>query len=169
MDLSLNPPRFTPREFRELAALYESNSDYCRASGEFEPGRITAAQMETALREEAALDGSDILLARDADGRLIALVELLTLNPADGYPWIGLLMVHGSLRRRGTGRVLVDLFERRLRDGGARSVRLAVLHTTPDAMAFRTALGWRTVREAADNQHGRSCVVMHKDLDGPVA
>jgi hypothetical protein len=161
MDLLLDGRPFTPQEFRELATLYESNPDYCRASVEFERGRITVALMETALREEAVLDGSDILLARDASGRLIELLTLNLLTATHGSDCSGSTAPYVAAARGASSRTSSSGG-----CGGARPVRLAVPHATPAALASRTALGWRIVREAAGNEHGRPCVVMHKDFGG---
>jgi len=162
--LSLSPLGFSSREIAEVVDLYRSNPEYCRSAGEYDPEDIRADRVEADLREEAGTEGGQVLLARDEKGRLVGLVCLLDRHPADGLPWIGLLMVHGDFRRKGVGRLLVELVERRFGGEGRDGVRLAVLENNPAALAFWSSLGWREIDRRADRRHGRPCIVMHRQL-----
>ncbi|MFB8088629.1 GNAT family N-acetyltransferase [Streptomyces sp. NPDC055992] len=162
--LTLHPLRFTQEEIDEVVALYASNPAYWRAAGEYDPDDIRASRVEADLREEAAAEGGEVLLARDGEGCLAGLVCLLDRHPKDGLPWIGLLMVDGGSRRTGVGRRLAGLVEDRFRAGGRSGLRLAVLENNPDALAFWGALGWQEIDRRADTAHGRPCIVMHKQL-----
>ncbi|MET8509174.1 GNAT family N-acetyltransferase [Streptomyces sp. NPDC004787] len=155
---------FTSQELAEVADLYTSNPEYCRAAGEYDPENFLADRLEADLREEAGTDGCDVLLARDAQGDCVGLLCLLDRHPADGYPWIGLLMVHGRQHRLGIGRQLTETVEERFRKQGHNGIRLAVLENTPKSLAFWTSMGWQEVGRRSDNQHGRPCIVMHKQL-----
>ena len=48
--------------------------------------------------------------------------------------------------------------------GHRNGIRLAVLENTPSSLAFWSSLGWQEIDRRADNQHGRPCIVMHKQL-----
>jgi len=162
--LSLSPLRLTPDDIAEVVGIYTSNPEYGRASGEYEPGRIQAQLVEADLREDTGTGGFDVLLARDIAGQVAGLVSVLREHPRDGYPWIGLLIVHGDQHRKGHGRLLANLVEERLRAAGRNGVRLAVLENNPAALAFWSSLGWQELDRRADAQHGRPCIVMHKQL-----
>ncbi|MCX4430382.1 GNAT family N-acetyltransferase [Streptomyces mirabilis] len=162
--LSLSPLRFSPDEMREVVDLYESNPEYCRAAGEYDPEYIESDRVQADLQEEAGSEGCEVLIARDGQGRLVGLLCLLDQHPADGHPWIGLLLVHGSLHRQGVGRRLTCLVEDRFRNDGRDGIRLAVLENTPTSLAFWSSLGWHECDRRADNQRGRPCIVMHKQL-----
>ncbi|MGW1882886.1 GNAT family N-acetyltransferase [Streptomyces sp. NPDC001970] len=162
--LSLSPLRFSPEEIAEVVDLYASNPEYCRAAGEYDPENVRADRVEADLREEAGTEGCDVLLARDAQGQLVGLLCLLDRHPTDGYPWIGLLLVHGSLHRKGIGRLLVNLVEKQLRSKRRNGIRLAVLENNPSALTFWSSLSWQEIDRRADNRHGRPCIVMHKPL-----
>ncbi|MGI5251711.1 GNAT family N-acetyltransferase [Actinacidiphila glaucinigra] len=73
----------------------------------------------------------------DADGSLVGLAVTLAEHPdpADPFPWIGLLMVHGNRHRSGLGREIAGLVEERLRARGRDGVRLAVLDSNPGGRA----------------------------------
>lgn len=161
---TLTPMGFTPDEIAEVVGIYASNPEYCRGSGEYDPERIAPEQVEADLREEADTDGGHVLLARDAGSRAVGLVCLLDRHPKDGYPWIGLLIVHGGRRRRGVGRLLVAAVEERFRRQGRDGLRIAVLENNPSASAFWSSLGWREIDRRRDIQLGRPCIVMHKPL-----
>lgn len=161
---TLHPLTFTPEEIREVVALYAGNPAYWRAAGEHDPRDIRAAKVEADLREETATKGGEVLLARDAEGRLAGIVCLLDRHPKDGLPWIGLLMVDGRSRRTGVGRRLAGLVEERFRGEGRSGIRLAVLENNPGALAFWASLGWYEIDRRKDLAHDRPCVVMHKPL-----
>jgi ribosomal protein S18 acetylase RimI-like enzyme len=164
-DLSLSPLRFSPQEIGEVVDLYASNPDYWRAAGEYDPENIQADLVEADLREESSTEGCEVLLARDAQGQLVGVLCLLDRHPTDGHPWIGLLMVHGNVRRKGIGRLLADLVEERFRSEDRDGIRLAVLENNPAALAFWSSLGWKEIDRRADRQHGRPSIVMHKQLN----
>ncbi|MFE9880303.1 GNAT family N-acetyltransferase [Streptomyces sp. NPDC005784] len=162
--LSLSPLRFSPEEMTGVVGLYASNPEYCRAAGEYDPERIPADRVEADLREEAETEGCEVLLARDVQDRIVGLLCLLDRHPTDGRPWIGLLLVHGSLHRTGVGRLLAGLVEERFRREGRDGIRLAVLENTPASLAFWSSLGWQEIDRRTDRRHDRPCIVMHKDL-----
>jgi L-amino acid N-acyltransferase YncA len=162
--LSLSPLRLAPDDIAEVVGIYTSNPEYGRTSGEYDPARIQAQQVEAGLREDTGAGGFDVLLARDAEGQVVGLVSILRQHPRDGYPWIGLLMVHGDQHRKGHGRLLANLAVERLRSQGRNGVRLAVLENNPAALAFWSSLGWQETDRRPDAQYGRPCIVMHKPL-----
>jgi GNAT superfamily N-acetyltransferase len=162
--LSLSPLRFTADETAEVVGLYASNPEYCLAAGEYDPERLPADRVEADLREESGTEGCEVLVARDGQDRIVGLLCLLDRHPTDGHPWIGLLLVHGSLHRRGVGRQLAEMVEERFRHEGREGLRLAVLENTPASLAFWTSLGWQEIDRRTDRRLGRPCVVLHKRL-----
>lgn len=162
--LSLSPLRLTPDDIAGVVGIYMSNPEYGRASGEYEPGRIQAQQVEAELREDMGAGGFDVLLARDIEGQVVGLASVLRQHPRDGYPWIGLLIVRGDQHRKGHGRLLAKLVEERLRAEGRNGARLAVLENNPAALAFWSSLGWQELDRRPDAQYGRPCIIMHRHL-----
>ncbi|MEV6012921.1 GNAT family N-acetyltransferase [Streptomyces sp. NPDC051976] len=161
--LSLSPLRLTADDIADVVGIYASNPEYGRVSGEYDSAHIDARQVEAEVRDDMT-GGSVYLLAKDGDGTVVGLVSVLGQHPKDGYPWIGLLMVHGDRHRTGQGRRLALAVEERLRTEDREGVRLAVLENNPTALAFWASLGWQEIDRRKDVQHGRPCVVMHKRL-----
>ncbi|MFF7378616.1 GNAT family N-acetyltransferase [Streptomyces massasporeus] len=152
----------------ELTALYASNHAFHTLSGDFpDPHGIHPEQVAAALSEERERSGTEILLAR-SPGRLTGIAVTLAHHPdpADPAPWIGLLMVDARLHGRGHGRRLAALVEDRFRAAGRTAARLAVLANNPKALAFWTALGYEVVDHRQDQQMGRPCAVLRKELTG---
>ncbi|MFF2197779.1 GNAT family N-acetyltransferase [Streptomyces sp. NPDC058157] len=150
----------------EIAALYATNRAFFELSGDFpDPTRITVEQVATALADELAPDGAEVLLARSA-GRLVGLAATLAHHPdpADPDPWIGLLLIDATAHREGHGRTLTRLVEDRFRTAGRTALRLAVLEDNTPALAFWQAQGYTALRHAHDREHGRPCLVMRKPL-----
>ncbi|WP_151774309.1 bifunctional GNAT family N-acetyltransferase/NUDIX hydrolase [Streptomyces abyssomicinicus] len=170
--LTLTPDRDIPGPvLTELTALYASNREFHALSGgdEFpDPDDIRPEQVAAALAEELADPDIEVLLARSS-GRLVGLAVTLAHHPdpADPDPWIGLLMVDASVHRQGFGRRLVAAVEARLFAGGRTAVRLAVLDSTPDSLAFWTALGYQVIGHRVDRQYHRPCSVLRKPLQDP--
>lgn len=173
----------------ELTALHASNRAFYTLSGDFpDPDDIRPEQVNAALALELANPDVEILLARDAapdraghrddtpppdgtrplDGTLPLVGIVITLahhpDPADPDPWIGLLLVDAAAQRRGHGRRLAALVEKRLRQAGRTAVRLAALDNNPGALTFWTSLGYEIIAHRADRQRGRPCTVLRKHL-----
>ena len=153
----------------ELTALYASQRAFHALSGDFpDPDDIRPEQVASALADELAVPGAEVLLARSA-GRLVGVVITLAHHPdpEDPDPWIGLLMVDASAQRQGHGTRLATLVEERLRAEGRTGVRLAVLDGNAPALAFWTSLGYEPIGHGEDREHGRPCTVLRKSLPGP--
>ncbi|MDQ1046603.1 bifunctional GNAT family N-acetyltransferase/NUDIX hydrolase [Streptomyces sp. V4I2] len=153
----------------ELTALYAANRAFHALSGDFpDPDDIRPEQVAAALAEEAANPGTEVLLAH-SEGRLVGIAITLDQHPdpGDPDPWIGLLMVAADVQRRGHGRRLAALIEDRFRSAGRTAVRLAVLDTNPQGLAFWTALGYEVIDHRADRERGRPCAVLRNQLRVP--
>ncbi|MDX2565513.1 GNAT family N-acetyltransferase [Streptomyces sp. TX20-6-3] len=155
---------FSAQEISAVVDLYASNPEYCRAAGEYDPDGVRPEQVESDLREEVRTDGCEVLIARDEQRTVVGLLSLLHQHPKDGHPWIGMLIVHGGMQRRGLGRQLAGSVEDRFRAAGEDDLRLCVLDSMASSLAFWTALGWQEVRRGVTNEHGRPVTVLHKTL-----
>jgi hypothetical protein len=91
--------------------------------------------------------GRSQLVGRLEDGTAAVRLDLLDRNPRDGFPWIGLLMVHRDHGGRGLGREGAAIAVERL---GGPPVRVGVLDGNAPALAFWRALDAREIEHRDD-------------------
>ncbi|WP_329327003.1 GNAT family N-acetyltransferase [Streptomyces mirabilis] len=143
--LSLSPLRFSAQEITAVVELYASNPEYCRAADEYDPDDVRPDQVESDLREESGTDGCEVLLARDEQNTVIGLISLLHQHPKDGHPWIGMLIAHGAMQRRGLGRQLAASIEDRFRAASQDDLSLVFnLGRSPDPLILVRSRDSRT-------------------------
>jgi RimJ/RimL family protein N-acetyltransferase len=87
------------------------------------------------------------LVGRLPDGAAAARLDLLDRNPRDGFPWIGLLMVHRDHGGQGLGRAAAAAAVELL---GGPPVRLGVLDGNAAALAFLSRVGALEVEHRDD-------------------
>jgi RimJ/RimL family protein N-acetyltransferase len=116
-------------------SLTEVHSDYA------------LADLERDLDDVERTPGCHLLAAfGPSDGQAVGVVEVLEQNPADGLPWIGLLMVHGRLQRQGIGGALArGVAATGCAALGWTRVRLCVLDENRPALSFWRGLGFQKV------------------------
>ena len=164
--ITLTTARLDDDEIGQLEAICRSQVEYWRISGDQDPDTMTQESIAAMLREDAAADGCETVVARDSDGRVVGFAQLLLRHPVDGCPWIGLLLVDGRRgRRQGYGRAIVAAIEERLT--GVSAIRLGVLVANEAAKPFWHALGYRRIDLRLDRAKGRPTIVMEKTLRGP--
>jgi len=85
---------------------------------------------------------------RKDSNEAVGVADFLEQNQGDGFPWLGLLIIHGSQQGQGLGReafqCLVAHFQT---DRGWVVLRLSVLRENRPALAFWRHLGFRTVED----------------------
>jgi RimJ/RimL family protein N-acetyltransferase len=128
-----------------LVAVFRSNPAYLRTMGAGF-GRFDSADAERYLGTETGrANGACLVLVERATRAVIGSAALTVPNPADGIPWIGLLIIRSDCQGRGLGREAATAIERRLARYGWPEVRLAVLASNPRARRFWERLGYRQV------------------------
>jgi ribosomal protein S18 acetylase RimI-like enzyme len=102
-----------------------------------------------------------------ANGKPVAVMDLLRGYPNEGCVWIGLLLVHTGYKRRGVGSVLTDAVCGVVKAKGCTSAQLGVVAGNDAALAFWTRCGFAELRKAKANIAGteKDVVVMEKRLD----
>lgn len=104
------------------------------------------ADAERYLAVEAGrANGHCLALVERATGSVMGSASLVVPNPADGVPWIGLLIIRADRQNRGLGREAAVALERTLARDGWPEVRLAVLAANPRARRFWERLGYRQI------------------------
>jgi RimJ/RimL family protein N-acetyltransferase len=77
-----------------------------------------------------------------ADDTYVGLVEYMECNERDGYPWLGLLMIHRDYQGYGYGTNAYFTLEEELKEKGITKIRLAVIEQHEKAKAFWESLGF---------------------------
>jgi GNAT superfamily N-acetyltransferase len=95
------------------------------------------------------------------DDTYIGLIDFLELNPRDGFPWLGLLMIHGDYQGYGFGTNAFLLFEEELIQKNVHALRLGVLLNNHQAKSFWLTNGFKYV-ENKTNTDGIEVEVYEK-------
>ena len=76
------------------------------------------------------------------ENNYIGVIDYLDENPKDGFPWLGLLMIHGDQQGKGYAKLAFAKYESELLQTGKSSVRLGVLKGNAKAKQFWESLGF---------------------------
>ncbi|MNN37331.1 Acetyltransferase (GNAT) family protein [compost metagenome] len=93
----------------------------------------------------------------------IGISEILMLNPKDGYPWIGLLMIKKDFHHKGYGTRIVREIISLLKARNMSAVRLGVLIDNEQGHRFWTKQGFQAVVKKISNEH-KEVLVYEKEI-----
>lgn len=118
--------------------------------------------------ESAMLDPARYLLVivDKATDAAVGLVDFVEESPADGRPWIGLVVIHRSVQRQGLGSEAVKAVLGALGSAGHPAAHMAVMQANASGVAFAESTGFvaygaATVPTSQGTQH---VVLMEKVL-----
>lgn len=98
----------------------------------------------------------------------VGLIDFVTESPTDGYPWIGLVLVHHGRQCDGIGTEAVAAVAGHLREEGHPLVRMAVIEGNEVGLAFARSVGFETVADAPTVGPGARVLVMELNLSVPL-
>jgi RimJ/RimL family protein N-acetyltransferase len=130
--------KITTETLSNVLEIINSNPDYNRLENGHQ------CRTEDEIKEEFLNIESDSFLIKN-NGVYIAVIDFLHKNPKDGFPWIGLLMIHGKFRSKGYGTRIYHSFEEKLKALKYDAVRLGVLHDNLSAKEFWARQGFEYV------------------------
>ncbi|MFC0524454.1 GNAT family N-acetyltransferase [Pontibacillus salicampi] len=104
-----------------------------------EVGRDVRSMEE--IREEFLQDKTETYFIKLED-TYIGVLDYLSQNPKDGYPWLGLLLIHRDYQGFSYGLQAYHTFEEELTRRGIRVLRLGVLHDNKRAFGFWKKTGF---------------------------
>ncbi len=107
-----------------------------------------------------------LVVCARSSGAIVGIIDFVTESPADGYPWIGLVLIHGAHQRCGFGSEAVAAVTANLAGEGHVAVRMAVLEESVAGLAFARATGFTELTDVA-TPSGRRALVMERRLIGP--
>jgi len=148
--LDLAPPRLRarpagPAEARELQACLEGAPGYFLET----EGALPAPDAARRLLEDAEADAQRqvFLLAPQAGGPAVGLLDLLLDYPEPGTAQVALLLFRERCQGLGYGRETTAALEETLAARGVRALRLSVVAENAGAHAFWSRLGFAAVGE----------------------
>ncbi|KGP71409.1 GNAT family N-acetyltransferase [Pontibacillus yanchengensis] len=125
--------------------IQNSNPNYNR----MENGDPTRSIEE--LKAEFLNDQTESLFIKLED-TYIGVVDYLNHNPKDGYPWIGLFMIHNDYQGYSFGYQAYIALENRLIKRGVEAIRLGVLVDNKKAHSFWESVGFTYIKESVTNE-----------------
>ena len=144
-----------PGDVAALAAIFASNPGFLRSSWAVN-GPFGAAEASRYLAAEVGRrSGVCLSVVERASRQVVGTAALLVPNPADGVPWIGLLILRADRQGLGLGSEAATALARALAREGWPAVRLAVALGDLRARRFWERLGYRELAGAPRPYDGR--------------
>lgn len=147
---------------RAVHALYERAADFVVLETGSEPSDTTVAQFFA-----DCLPGADVATSRKLgmfmpSGDIVAIADLAFGYPETDDAYIGLLLIDGSCRGLGLGRVFLEHLTGLARAGNASRLLIALLDENPRGRAFWEREGFRLLASFPDFKLGRKTHVVHR-------
>ena len=146
-------------DVEDICAVFASNPDFValRDNVAAPPGGYDPASVKQYC-DGALLDPlRHLLVATDKEsGTTVGLVDFVDRSPADGVPWIGLVIIHQSHQRAGAGSSVVQAIASHLASRGHSVVRMAVMEGNESALRFVRHVGCEEYASASVPTRGGS-------------
>lgn len=127
----------TPDLIEVIEEITNSNQNY----NLMENGRLTRTKEELMKEYFDSSHQTETSFIK-LDDTYIGLIDFLELNPRDGFPWLGLLMIHNDYHGYGFGTNAFILFEVQLIKRNIHGLRLGVLIDNQQAKSFWKSQGF---------------------------
>jgi len=174
--VALNPPTVTirllegaPAEMRELQRVLEEAPVYAHRITGVPPGRADAQSTYTALPDGKSY-ADKFVFAINRESEMVGCADLIRGYPDAATALLGLLLVSEMHRREGIGSRAYALLEQYIRDWRTcHRVRIGVVRSNAEVIAFWTRLGFEPTGEVKPYRHGpvaSETVVFQKSLPG---
>lgn len=112
--------------------------------------------------QESLEIGAERFLIQDGEHD-VGVMDYLMLNPNDGYPWLGLMLIKKEFQGKGYGKLALQGYEERMREQGVRVVRLGVLMANEPGHRFWKKQGFKEV-EMKQMSDGKDVMVYEKQI-----
>ncbi len=112
-------------------------------------------------------EGRNMLALREREtSELVGVIEYMDLNPVDGHPWIGLIMVASEHQREGLAGEAVNAVGEHVNLNWASPLRLAVIDENHPGLALAISLGFEQYGETYEDLGGgeRHLVLFQKRI-----
>ena len=132
----------------DVHGMFASNPEFLALRDDIASYDLAAV---TRYWEMATLDPDrHVLVIVDKEaGAPVGLVDFARRSPADGLPWIGLVMTHGHHQGRGVGTEAVRAVTDHLASEGHTAVRMAVVEGNEAGLEFARRVGFEAYGHSA--------------------
>ena len=136
----------TEAELPQLLGVFHSNPRYLEwtEGGEYDLEKLRADW-------ESARDGEGrymLALREHETGEPVGVIEFMDLNPMDGHPWIGLIMVAAERQREGLAAEAMQAVCAHVNLNWASPMRLGVIDENEAGIGLANSLGFEQYGEA---------------------
>lgn len=132
----------TAAHFADLLEVYNSNSFFMKLN--FGKEQVTIAEVENDHQENEAYACSyAMVMCERGTKKVVGLAHWLLNNPRDGYPWLGLIMLHKEKQGFGYAKEFLDVLRGWYVENGYRHLRLAILQDNAQILPFYEKYGFR--------------------------
>jgi len=151
----------TEADFPELLSVYNSNPDYLEIA---EGARTVSLEtVEKDHREHLAYaDAHHFTMREKESSAVIGISQFILCNPNDGFPWLGLIMLHSSRQKRGYAREFMEVLLDWIRVNGYPELRLGVLERNRSVVPFYERLGFFIYETKETQKLGRVICMTRK-------
>lgn len=150
-------------DLQDVHRVFASNPDFLQSREEMAPYDLESV---TRYWEVATLDpGRHVLVVVHKNtGIVIGVMDFVDQSPADGKPWIGLVMIHRGHQRHGFGTEAVHAVAGFVGSQGHRGVRMAVIEDNETGLAFARHVGFEAYGQAGAAAGGTNRRVASMEL-----
>lgn len=158
----------TPEELPALLDVYLSNPAFVAMNegARGEQGYYDLAMLQRDWQIAQMMPGRHMLgMWLKETGQAVGQADFLDENPADGMPWLGLLMIAGPFHWQGLGTEAFEVLAEHFRtERGWTALRLGVLPQNAAALAFWQRLGFAPLSDQEIAATGRPEIVLERQL-----
>jgi uncharacterized protein len=153
-------------EMADLQRVLEGAPRYAERITGVPPGPADAQSMYTILPEGKSYEDKFVYGIYEGDA-MIGCADVIRGWPRADTTHIGLLLFAERHQRRGHGRAALAAIEQEARDWGAKRLRIGVVRTNEDVLAFWRACGFAPTGELKPYRYGpvaSQVVILEKSL-----
>ena len=138
----------------QVLSVYMSNSAYFNLSGGNDPSMETLIESLNALPKKSSYEDKVFEIIY-LDSEPIGIVDIINSYPEMSTSFIGLFIIDANLHGRGLGKCVFSKLQNRLKQEGAKVIKLGVLDNNEQAFKFWKKNGFKILEKKTEkNQKG---------------
>ncbi len=138
--------KITEAEITDVYRLCKSNKRYYRKLGEGHPTRESLTEVISDVPGESETE-EKYFVGFYGDGKLVAVLDLITGSPDKSDAFIGWFMVDGEMQRQGIGSQMIADVRAAVKGAGCEKLSLGCVKEDEEALAFWKSCGFAPTGE----------------------